>query len=337
MMSRFAYLIDKIKAAEFSEFPFHHIYIDDFFLNDDFTDIINTPEIAISPARSDDHLFSLLFENGYKIIDFPGCVTNKDQYIRWHAEKKITNTVTNTACEGFGVTLRLVDPRTPLISHLKEFLSGPQFQTAAAEKFGVAAADVYADNGIQKYLDGYEISPHPDIRKKALTYMVNINPHENSGELDHHTHYLKFKERYRYIETFWQHNPDVDRCWFPWSWCESKSVQTKNNSIVIFSPSNNTMHGVKTNYDHLAAQRTQLYGNLWYHNVAQQNDYPSWEDYVVGGAGARRHSSLPSAIKSHLPAPIKELAKRVLAMSRRESNVIGDRIEHHRTENNQPL
>lgn len=334
-MSRFSYLIEKIEAADFSEFPFRHIYLDDFFSPADFAEITTAPEIALSPAESDAHLFSLLFERGYKIIDFPGCITDQDRYIRWHAEKKIVNTVTNTACEGFGVTLRLIAPKTPFISELKEFLSSDRFQTAAAAKFGISSADVYADNGIQKYLDGYEISPHPDVRKKALTYMVNINPHRNSEELDHHTHYLKFRDQYRYIENFWQHNPDVDRCWFPWGWCESKSIQTRNNSIVLFSPSNNTMHGVKTNYDHLPAQRTQLYGNLWYHNVAFQTDYPGWEDYVIGGA--QRHVTPLSAIKSRLPAPIKALAKQVLAMGGGGSNVIDDRIKHHQTEKNEPL
>ena len=35
-------------------------------------------------------------------------------------------------------------------------------------------------------------------------------------------------------------------------------------SIVLFSPSNDTLHGVKADYNHLYTQRTQLYGNLWY-------------------------------------------------------------------------
>lgn len=32
----------------------------------------------------------------------------------------------------------------------------------------------------------------------------------------------------------------------------------------FFSPSDDTLHAVKARYDHLVAQRTQMYGNLWY-------------------------------------------------------------------------
>ena len=49
------------------------------------------------------------------------------------------------------------------------------------------------DTGIQKYLDGYEISPHPDLRKKVLTFMININTSEQAFKESYHTHYLEFK------------------------------------------------------------------------------------------------------------------------------------------------
>ena len=87
---------------------------------------------------------------------------------------------------------------------------------------------------------------------------------EESEKLDHHTHYMKFKKAYSYIEEFWEGNPDVDRAWVPWDWATTVKQQFKNNSIVLFSPSNSTLHSVKANYDHLITQRTQLYGNLWF-------------------------------------------------------------------------
>ena len=124
--------------------------------------------------------------------------------------------------------------------------------------------DCLIDGGIQKYLDGYEISPHPDTRKKAATFMVNINPTDKSEKLNHHTHYLKFKKTYSYVEEFWKGNLDIDRAWVPWEWAETVKQQSKNNSIVLFSPSDDTLHGVKASYNHLTTQRTQLYGNLWY-------------------------------------------------------------------------
>lgn len=116
----------------------------------------------------------------------------------------------------------------------------------------------------QKYLHGYEISPHPDVRKKAATYMLNLNPYADSEKSDIHTHLLKFSKGKSHILDFWKNNLEIDRCWVPWDWCESVIQTTKNNSIILFAPSDDTMHAIKLNYDHLKFQRTQIYGNLWY-------------------------------------------------------------------------
>ena len=108
--------------------------------------------------------------------------------------------------------------------------------------------------------------------------MVNINPHNNSESLNHHTHYLKFNKEKEYIKHFWEGNKNAERPWVPWEWCKTSFIQTKNNSIVIFSPSHETLHAVKADYDHLVGQRTQLYGNLWYSNHDKKDIY-SWEDF----------------------------------------------------------
>ena len=39
------------------------------------------------------------------------------------------------------------------------------------KKFNINTDSYRSDIGIQKFLDGYEISPHPDIRSKAITFM----------------------------------------------------------------------------------------------------------------------------------------------------------------------
>jgi hypothetical protein len=186
---------------------------------------------------------------------------------------------------GFGITLRLLEPKTDVVRRLKSFLEREELNRALAEKFGIPFEETRADNGIQKYLDGYEISPHPDVRRKALTFMVNINPHQDSEELNHHTHYLTFKDRYRYVREFWARNPNLERSWVPWTWCETVAVQTDNNSIVLFSPADDTMHAVKASYDHLKAQRTQLYGNLWYKDRHQGLKTVWWPSLDVLNAG----------------------------------------------------
>lgn len=307
----FEYLLRKITSAEFDEDPFRHLYIKDFFSDEHFSRLTAAPEIAVQPRDSDEELFGELFDAGYKIIDFPGCITNKDTYIRWHRSRG-KQKHNNSACEGFGVTLRLKSANSEFINELMQFMSGRELQQALASKFGIDLDAVYFDGGIQKYLDGYEISPHPDIRKKALTFMVNINPGPGSEEREHHTHYLVFREPYRYVQAYWEGHPEADRCWVPWGWCETQKMQRENNSIVIFSPTNHTMHGVKARYDHLASQRTQLYGNLWYHKDPAET-HPEWEDYVIAQAKPKLATSIKSKVKSVLPASMKTLIKEKMA------------------------
>ncbi len=304
----FDYLLEKIKAAEFEREPFPHLHIRNFFNDEDFSKITAAQEIALRARASDDQLFEELFDAGYKIIDFPGCITNKNTYIKWHSTKGAKQTHNNSTCEGFGVTLRLASAKSELISELMAFVNSRRLQEVLAGKFDIDLEDVYYDAGIQKYLDGYEISPHPDIRKKALTYMVNINPGAGSEANEHHTHYLVFRDEYKYVQAYWEGHPEADRCWVPWSWCDTRKMQRENNSIVIFSPTNLTMHGVKARYDHLASQRTQLYGNLWYHTESVKL-HPEWEDFVITEAKPKLAASIKSKVKSVMPSSVKAFMK----------------------------
>jgi len=302
----FQYLLQQIECAGIEEYPFRHLHVRNFFSNEHFAHIISASEVAIPAVPSDERLFAELFQRGYKIIDFPGCIIDREVYLRWHRERGPTKNLTNTSCEGFGMTLRLGEARSSIIAELTEFMKSTEFQRTLADKFGLDFNAVYYDTGIQKYLDGYEISPHPDTRNKALTYMVNINPGIDSERQNHHTHYLQFKDQFKYVESYWLGHPEEDRCWVPWNWCESRKVQHENNSIVIFSPTNNTMHAVKASYNHLGSQRTQMYGNLWYREK-QTNDGPRWEDFVIHLAAPR--PSLPDRIKSIVPAQVKGWVK----------------------------
>lgn len=322
----FDYLIDKIAAAPITSAPFNHIQINGFFSDTHFSQITTTPEIALPAAKSDEHLFEQLFNSGWKIISFPGCITDHRTYLEWHKHKNTNQTLNNSACEGFGVTLRLVAPKSAMLEDLSAFMATEKFHIALAERFNIAIDKVFYDGGVQKYLDGYEISPHPDDRRKALTYMVNVNPGRISETQDHHTHYLKFKNAYKYVEIYWDGHPNEQRCWVPWDWCDSSKVQTENNSIVIFSPNNQTMHGVKAKYDHLPYQRTQLYGNLWYHENPTLPT-PSWEDFVITpGAYKAAHrpvSSLQSTLRAMVPNPVRACIRKVLR--RDAQSVVADR------------
>jgi len=305
----FSYLLEKISNAKINNFPFRHIQINDLFKPEDFQRIIKSYDVALSPCRSDQNLFDILSQSGYKIIKFPGCTVDKTEYINWHKNKSSVQK-TNSACEGFGTVLRLISPKTDILKCLQKFLHSKEFIDCISSKFNIDSENCSYDAGIQKYLDGYEISPHPDVRGKALTYMVNINSDPNSQNNIHHTSYLKFKNEFNYVKEFWEGNEKYDRCWVPWSWCNIIKQQVENNSMVMFSPSSNTMHAVKANYDHLNHQRTQLYGNLWYKKSSGEST-PNWERLALSKNIEQEDKNLRykfiNRIKNKMPYKIKKI------------------------------
>lgn len=317
----FDYLIKKIENADFEISPFQHIYIEDFFSQEHFEKIISCEEIASPNACNDEQLLDGLYEKGFKAIPFPGCVTDRDKYIKWHTHGKKSEH--HTACEGFGMALRLYNMQSEILIKLNDFLTSDRFNKVIAKKFNVDFQKCMTDGGIQKYLDGYEISPHPDIRKKAATFMVNINPSTMSESLDHHTHYLKFNPEKEYVRAFWEGNPDLDRAWVPWSWATTVKQQTKNNSIVLFSPANDTMHGVKANYNHLITQRTQLYGNLWYKESIMKGKL-EWEslDLSIKTPEVKNNKiNIHGRLSQMLPSSLKNSLKKLVLKDKASENI----------------
>ena len=107
-------------------------------MNDnDFKEIISAEEINIPSQDSDEDLLNYLFDNGYKCINFPGSITSKSAYLKWHKNKNNTHDYTNTSCEGFGMTFRLKKPKSSIIEELMKFLSSFEFQEALAKKFNI--------------------------------------------------------------------------------------------------------------------------------------------------------------------------------------------------------
>lgn len=255
-------LLDKIASAPMLTEPFRHIYIENFLEEDFFKRITHSPDVALPVSRDVDDLFGNLAGAGYGPIEFPGCTKSFDEYRAW-LESDLKPQGTHSACEAQGMALRCSSPVSEEVNSLDGFFKTPEFRKLIMERFGIASR-VTLDCGLQKYLHGYEISPHPDIRQKALTWMLNINPGENTEDLNIHTHYMKFKPEWDFVREFWASNPGSDTCWVPWEWCSTYKRQTANNSLVIFAPGTNTLHAVRARYDHLNTQRTQFYGNLWY-------------------------------------------------------------------------
>jgi len=286
-MNKFDYILERIAIAAFRFDPFRHLYIPDLFLHEHFSEIIESPEVNIYQAQSDDELISALHRRNFKEIEFPGATTDIPTYLNWRKNPKMEKNINQETCDNFGVVLRLQQTDADLIlTDITAFFKSTKFLEVLSQKFNIDLNEVNLDFGLQKYLDGYEISPHPDIRGKALTFMININPGKNSEELDFHTHYARFKPEWQYIQEYWRQNPETDRCWVPWDWVETHKQQTKNNSMIIFSPAEDTLHAVKASYDHLVTQRTQFYGNLWFKGLTAKPG-TSWRDL------ARLRSSCP--------------------------------------------
>ncbi|WP_431239118.1 hypothetical protein ACQ86B_04955 [Mycolicibacterium aichiense] len=288
-------------AAEISSDPFPHVYIEDFLEPDDFAAVVGSPEISLRPASTVDELFSALDAADYSAIEFPGCTKSRAEYISW-LETSVKPKGTHDACEGKGMAMRCATPRSDAVRSLDAFFQTRELRELLATKFNVTEP-TQLDCGLQKYLNGYEISPHPDIRQKALTWMLNVNPGSNTAAQDYHTHYMTFRPDWDFVRRFWQETPDAETCWVPWQWCETQKRQTANNSIVIFSPRYDTLHAVRAHYDHLPAQRTQFYGNLWYKPQAL-TARPQFKDFQKGSAPKRSRMDVARSKADRLRAQL---------------------------------
>jgi hypothetical protein len=262
-MSEFSYLSEKIKGSKFSVSPFKHIYIENFLSEEHLELVLNDKQIHFENKADTISVINELVVNGYDIQQFPGCSTNVQEYLTALKEDKWPNERGGTPIESYGITFRLKKYKSSFIQNLIEYLNGSEFKSTLENKF-----DIQSDNriitAVQKNLSKYEISPHPDVREKALTYLININKDDSIDKEPIHTHLLKFKPQYEFIYNYWQTNLSENRCWVPWSWCNTVKVTNKNNSLVMFAPNVDTLHAVKLDYDHTKFQRTQLYGNLMY-------------------------------------------------------------------------
>ena len=260
-MNEFRYLSEKIMDAQFENHPFKHICIENFLSENHLNQVISDPQIHWGETSSTEELIQKLFEQEYIIQKFPGCTTNVNEYLTKYRNNDFPLERKGNPVESFGITFRIKSYKNPFIYNLIKYLNGEEFKSTLKTKFNIKNPTNII-TAIQKNLSHYEISPHPDVREKALTYLLNINKNNSVDNEPVHTHLLGFKKEWEFIPEYWENHPSENRCWIPWDWCETHKVTNKNNSIVIFAPNNDTFHGIKLNYDHTKYQRTQLYGNL---------------------------------------------------------------------------
>lgn len=281
-MLEFNYILEKIQDAEYQTDPFRFVYIEDFLSDEHFEMLTKDEQINFNEFDSTEEMVKVLQESGYKPVPFPGCTTDVNEYVNWYnSGSGKTPSHAQGLIEGFGMSFRMMKYNNPKIEQLINFLNSEEFYNTIMSKFGKYSNrnNTYVETAIQKYVSGYEISPHPDIRKKVLTYMLNINPSDQAETMGLHTDFMKFKPHKEHIYKLWNDDITSDRFWVPWDWCETVFKQVKNNSITLFAPGNDTLHAVKLDYDHTKTQRTQIYGNVWY-NKSSTTKRPTWRDYA---------------------------------------------------------
>ena len=207
----FNYILEKIKNAEIIKCPFPHLDIINFLSKEHLQLISNEKQIHFEEKTTNDEVYKELVENGWKIQGFPGCTSSWNDYKKYSSGNPVEN---------IGITFRLHNYKNKIIKKLLEFMNSNEFHKTLKEKFKIYEETTII-SAIQKNLTGYEISPHPDIRQKCLTYLLNINNNSEIENLDCNTHLLEFKDKYKYIQEYWEKNKDVNRCWVPWEWCNT--------------------------------------------------------------------------------------------------------------------
>jgi hypothetical protein len=273
VIDEFEYITNKINNAKFIKHPFPHLEIRDFLSDEDLTLLLKDKQIHFEKHEDNDELYNTLIMNDWKIQGFPGCVNNWKTYIKSLSGKYKSN----DPVQHIGITFRLQSYQNKRNEILLQFLNSDKFHNTLRNKFNIEEKTKII-SAIQKNLTGYEISPHPDVRQKSLTYLLNINNDNTIEKMDCHTHLLEFKDKYKYVIDYWKNNKNINRCWIPWDWCNTIKKINKNNTMIIFKPDENppTLHAIRLKYNHLKFQRTQIYGNLMYTNpIKYTNEFYS--------------------------------------------------------------
>lgn len=257
----YAYILEKINTAEFIEEPYLHIEIENIFNEKHKKELIKDKQIFFDSHSNLDDLFDTLKSNNYVPVPFPGATTKKEFYVKHLTEKYNNKGITDS----IGMVFRLKKELNSRTKKLITFLNSEAFKHVLLNKFNIDKSNKTFRffTGIQKYLTNYQIPPHPDIKNKCIAYLININD-PRAEKIDTHTHIMKLKDDYKSVTEYWNKNPNIERTWLPWEWCETVKKTNKNFSMLIFPPSSSSFHAVKFNYNHLPFQRTQLYGNIFY-------------------------------------------------------------------------
>lgn len=230
------YIIDKIKKSEIIDRPFPHIIISNLLEENDLIDILNIINI--------DNLHSI--DKKYTKVQYPGAKNTNDDII--------------TRPTGTGCVYSLKQEYYKKVK-LNDILNSVEFKEALFNKLNISKnIDGWNVHQINKDLNGYEISPHPDITGKVITYQINLS---NTDELNNYDLSTKFHSiKSEYLNNIDKLKIKKNRPWGKWEWFdEGKSIPYEKNTFMAFAPSDISYHSVKLqDYPQEKYQRTMLRG-----------------------------------------------------------------------------
>lgn len=249
---KLSYLLEKINNAPIIQYPFPHLWIENFLQPAHLELLLSNYQLHFPPVNGLAELHKTLITLDYKIQSFPGCASSIEDYLNGKP--------TNKTVEGWGLCYRLNKIHNELIQKLISFLNSKEWHQSIKNKFEIKA-ETTCFSAIQKQLDKYEISPHPDVRSKAVTYLLSINSKEYTGQ---DTSLYIYDDPH--IPEFFGKHEHLNRCWIPWGYARLVKEVVNTNTLLMFPTSNYSLHAVKLDYNDLVSQRTQIYGNLMYSN-----------------------------------------------------------------------
>lgn len=272
--TEFDYLLDRVRDAEWVSEPFPHLEIYPFLSDEHLHDLVTDPDVTLPPFNSSRHLIKTLMTRGYEVQQFPGSITSIPTYLEeleklpCHSREE---SIALNEMVGRGLTMRLKETKSDVsgsktYSRLLAFMNSEDWRDALLNKFNITR-ETTIFSAIQKYLKKYIISPHPDHKTKALTYVMNINRDEEAAaRAEAGTNLFAIDPNNQWVERVWK-NCTFERAWIPWQWARRAKTINENNNMLVFSPHESSLHGIHLDYDHLQWQRTQLYGNAFYRHA----------------------------------------------------------------------
>ena len=249
------YIFQKINDVKIISKPFPHIIIEDFFDEEFINELINSIKI--------DNINEI--KSKYHEVIYPGAI-----------DKKLSLTTRPT---GSGLVYALNKSILDKHEIFVNLLESDGFKQVLFDKFNIPKEiDGWNVYQINKDLNGYEISPHPDVTGKIITWQCNIT---NDNTLDNynlstrlHTIKPEYKDELNKITS--DKNP---RPWGKWEWFdEGISVPYKENAFFAFAPSNISHHSViLDNYPQDRSQRTMMRGFIVDNRLLEKKPKEFWQ------------------------------------------------------------